>query len=585
MRIRHQLFSQVPFTLTLPEVPHSLVSLEEYLAWLGSPVGGQRSYIHTKRHFIGRFGEKAWNENQEAVKSMLIQHCELVSRSAASMKVVSSKIDIYSFPDAIPEENMDTITIGDLHGNTIKLTYFLFRHGVLAFKKSVKDPAKAYEAFVEAYELAGQISETHVRAKRAVWGRSKDIKRHSESLARHAFLSTKMQRTAAEESDLKRINTERVQQWLQNAREEHDAAQKELDSCRTKLPVIMAAARLFINRLEVHRKKTLVRLIGDELADRGSNDWLTLLVLQFLYRGHVRIVILISNHGQEFVSAYESWKNRKVFEPKNDVVDEQKISFIGLKLLLEENLVTMHELTHLVQSAYLPVLRALDYSLHPEGIRIYSHAPIGLETVRHTANIMRVNYKDSTREELASVIDKINTRFARRVYEYSSDKCCDTTQINAPNYMTEQEREAYPLAHIIWNRWTGRDDTESARPRTRHGYQVNYVHGHDTYQSQFAHVVNLDTACGKGSRAKRRKDAKEAMHIIGDTSSNERLKLTAQRFLDNHCIYKVALSNEPALSNTHHRVSDIEAEYKNYQKRLSKKMRTITKETVRPKDK
>ena len=496
------------------------------------------------------------------------------------MKIVSSQIDIYSFPTAIAEETADTITIGDLHGNTIKLTYFLFRHGVITFKQSVKDPARAYEEFVEAYELAGEIAETHVQAHRLVWGRSKDIARHSKTLAKHATLLAKTSRTAAEESELKRINTDRVNQWLKKAREEHDGAKIELDSCKSQLPAVLAAARLFISRLEVARRKTLVRLIGDELADRGSNDWLTLLVLQVLYRGKVRVVILISNHGQEFVSAYESWVTKKKFEPKNDVVDEQKISFMGLKLLLDENLVGMHELTHLVQSVYLPMLRALDYSLHPEGIRIYSHAPIGLEIVRHTARAMRVVYKDTTREELARVIDKINIRFAKLVYESASDKCCDTTKINAPNSMTEKEREAFPLANIIWNRWTGKDDTESARPRTRHGYQVNYVHGHDTYQSQFAHVVNLDTACGKGSRAKRRKDAKDALQIIGDASSNERLKKSAQRFLDNHCIYKSALSNEPALSNRHHKLSDIEAQFKSHerhQKRLSKKLKSSKK--------
>merc|ERR1712032_1674166 len=168
------------------------------------------------------------------------------------------------------------------------------------------------------------------------------------------------------------------------------------------------------------------------------------------------------------------------------------------------------------------------------------------------------------------VIDKINIRFARRVREYASDKCCDTSQINAPNFMNEEEVRAVPLANVIWNRWTDKHDIESARPNMVNGYQVNYVHGHDAHQSRFAHVTNLDTACGKGSRAKRRKDVENFQQILADPGSDERLKLSAQNFLDNHCVFKVACSHERALRNRHHKISTIEAEFKRAEKKKQK---------------
>ena len=85
------------------------------------------------------------------------------------MKVICTKTDIYSFPSTLsPEESGETITIGDLHGNAMKLTYFLFRHGVIAFKNSVENPAEAYEAFVDAYEIAGETSESHVNCTRTI---------------------------------------------------------------------------------------------------------------------------------------------------------------------------------------------------------------------------------------------------------------------------------------------------------------------------------------------------------------------------------------------------------------------------------
>ena len=168
------------------------------------------------------------------------------------------------------------------------------------------------------------------------------------------------------------------------------------------------------------------------------------------------------------------------------------------------------------------------------------------------------------------VIDKINIRFARRVSQHASDKCCDTSRITLLASMNEEEVRAVPLTNVIWNRWTDMHDIESARPNVVNGYQVNYVHGHDTHQSRFAHVTNLDTACGKGSRAKRRKDAKDALQILADPGSNERLKLSAQNFLDNHCVFKVACSDERALPNRHHKISDIEAEFRRAEKKKQK---------------
>ena len=166
-------------------------------------------------------------------------------------------------------------------------------------------------------------------------------------------------------------------------------AKKILANCRSKLPDVLAATHLFLSQLQVRRRKTLVRLIGDELADRGSNDWITLLLMQYLSRERVEVVILISNHSQEFVSALESYATKNKFEAKNDVMDKQKTSFVGLKLLLDEKLVAMKEVMQLVNSYYQPMLRIMDYSLHPEGIRIYTHAPISLEVVRHIARVMR----------------------------------------------------------------------------------------------------------------------------------------------------------------------------------------------------
>lgn len=539
--------------------PSTVGTVKEYLAWLSSSSSGQTSYLHTKRHFIKKFGEPKWNEHKEAVRSKLIARVEKDASISSSMNLIAEPVDIYSLPPA-PHETAESITIGDLHGNTVKLVYFLFRHGVIGFKKDIANPAKAYEAFVGAYEMAGEVSESHIACTRTIWTRSRDMSRHTKTLERYDELDAMPSRAEVEETEHGKIKPERVRTWLENAQKDHDIAQKMLGATREKLPPMLKIVQVFLKQIEVRRRQTLVRLIGDEVADRGSNDWLTLLVLQFLYRQKVSVIILISNHGQEFVSAYEAYVNSKEFVSKNDVVDLQKLSFIGLQLLLEDKLISMQELMHLVSSCYQPMLRALDYSLNPQGIRIYSHAPIRLEVLRYAAESLGVVYDDSTRKALAQVIDKINIMFARRVYQHSSDKCCHTSTLDNPGYMNVEERREFPLANILWNRWSAKQDHLSSRPNTVNGYQIHYVHGHDSYQSQFAHVLNLDTPCGKGSRTKRRKDTNDARQIISDLGSLPLAKVNAQRFLDSHSMYKVACSNERALPKRHHKILDIELE-------------------------
>jgi hypothetical protein len=47
-------------------------------------------------------------------------------------------------------------------------------------------------------------------------------------------------------------------------------------------------------------KKRLIRLIGDELADRGANDYLTLLLLGKMKDLELKYEIIWSNHGNFF---------------------------------------------------------------------------------------------------------------------------------------------------------------------------------------------------------------------------------------------------------------------------------------------
>ena len=48
------------------------------------------------------------------------------------LKLIVKVSDIYQYPVA-REENQGTVTLGDLHGNALKLIHFLISHGIIDF--------------------------------------------------------------------------------------------------------------------------------------------------------------------------------------------------------------------------------------------------------------------------------------------------------------------------------------------------------------------------------------------------------------------------------------------------------------------
>ena len=119
-----------------------------------------------------------------------------------------------------PADIKNQLTIGDLHGNALKLIYFLVRQNVLVIEP------ENYAEIVVIYK----------------------------------------------KNELRKIDLERFNSILTN--------------------IIVQAVGT-------------VRLIGDEVADRGTNDYFTLKLLNMLQSKGVPVEVLISNHGVEFVEACE----------------------------------------------------------------------------------------------------------------------------------------------------------------------------------------------------------------------------------------------------------------------------------------
>ena len=459
-------------------------------------------------------------------------------------RLIQQNVDIYQYPETF-DDSLTSVTIGDLHGNAVKLVYFLLRQNVIKFKDNVNNPAEAYRQFVELYERSDEITRNYTETSSDITRRQTSINSFKKLIDRYQILFDKGDRTEAENSELSKLNKEDLTRHQNKAQEEKEQFEALLDIEKEKLLTIVPEFNTFIDQLEIKNKNILVRLIGDELADRGSNDYFTLCVLGLLKDNGVNVNITISNHSNEFIVAYENLFNNKGLRPANDVVDFQKKSFLGLKVLLDQKSVSETEVTKLVNAAYKPCLKIIDYTLDENGINLFTHAPVRFDLIEKIAHRMGVVYNDSSKEAMAASIDKINTKFAQAVEGNTVHMLCDANDVINIDHMTPDEIIAKPLVNIIWNRWDKEQDTEEARPASKNGFSLNYTHGHDPYQSSLQQVTNLDTSCGKESRADEQKKLTAAKQAI---EANDPNKAAAQNYLDGCNKYKVLVSNETGLN-------------------------------------
>lgn len=299
------------------------------------------------------------------------------------------------------------ITIGDLHGNALKLIYTLVRHGIVTNLSEDR-----YNELVRIYKM------------------------NVDSITR---------------DDIDQFNT-------------------------------------LINYLEFNTSAKL-RLLGDELSDRGSNDYFTLKILEKLHQKKVPFEIILSNHGMEFVQAYESTNK---FLPS--VLENQfAASMINMQILIVKKLITRDEVSAIIKSTYKPSLKAISYSLADNEITIYSHAPIDLGALRALAAKFSLSFDDSSTLTLAKSIDAINTVFSTHVINDTVHTLYIKKDVDDAFTGMYLPANSSPIEFITWNR----EIRYLYQPEMHKGYQLNFAHGHDSEVSVNKNVFNLDNLLGK----------------------------------------------------------------------------------------
>ncbi|MHB1949827.1 MAG: Dot/Icm T4SS effector Wip [Gammaproteobacteria bacterium] len=319
-----------------------------------------------------------------------------------------ANIDLYPRLDkSHPADSKNQLTIGDLHGNALKLIYFLVRQNII-----ILDP-KVYPELVRIYKLP------------------------TESITK-----------------------------------------ADLDSFDNIIATITA------------QPVGSVRLIGDELCDRGNNDYFTLKILERIGELKIPVEILVSNHSNDFMDQYETQDD---FIPLR-LNPSISLSMVSLQILINKGLVSRTTIDTIVTKHILPFVKALSYTLDKDNnkITIYSHAGIDLSVIASFAKTLDVTYCDDSAEHLGQTIDLINAKIALHLRNNTLHTLYNHEALM--HYDAETLKTHFPFIFILWNR----DHKILQRPiEHAKGYKLDFVHGHDSVDKTHLNIFNLDNSLGK----------------------------------------------------------------------------------------
>ncbi len=209
----------------------------------------------------------------------------------------------------------------------------------------------------------------------------------------------------------------------------------------------------------------LITFIGDELSDRGNNDWFTLLLMKTLHEKNVPYQIQLSNHSSVALQSFST--NRPLPGMIGSAQNNQQRSLDNMWALVKKGLITKEEVGSLANEFYKPHLRMIGYTKTTnDHITLYTHAPVGLETVRDLSAKFEIKYDDSTIESLIFCINEINKKASESMIKNDFKQYHDVTNRDNTND---------PLDRLFWSRELQPNFTLTPTYRS---FKVECVHGH-----------------------------------------------------------------------------------------------------------
>ena len=190
---------------------------------------------------------------------------------------------------------------------------------------------------------------------------------------------------------------------------------------------------------------------------------------------------------------------RVEFTGKYDMGAGQGQSLANMVVLMRKGLITNDQVREIVDADYKPMVKAIGYTLSKTGeITLFSHAPIGLETIQALAKAFNIAYDDTTTKTLFLTIDNINKYIQD---SFLNNNLAETPALQGYSNASLPITLTEPLRRLVWNRALG----DELRTTTSTGIQVKFVHGHigdgEILQNQITSLrashENIDSSFGK----------------------------------------------------------------------------------------
>ena len=175
-----------------------------------------------------------------------------------------------------------------------------------------------------------------------------------------------------------------------------------------------------LNTSAIKDSAVKVRLLGDELCDRGRNDYFTLMLIDRLDTLKCDFEILLSNHSAVFIYGFEKQhrhKHKSIVDFHRKHLKHQSRSMKGLQYLLRKKLVSLTEIDRIFNDVYKNKIKVVSYYFEQKTdiLTIYSHAPIDIEAIYQLAYTFSVSDEKMAphiinKQEVMKLIDGINER-------------------------------------------------------------------------------------------------------------------------------------------------------------------------------
>lgn len=371
-------------------------------------------------------------------------------------RLIDIKVDIYLHPDSVSQPNRyhvtpiagEVKTIGDLHGNAIKLLFFL------------------------TCERIFSIGE-------------------------------------ADYSQLVKIYQKSVEKLTQQDLTEFEN---------------------IINGISITDRNTLIRLLGDILADRGKNDYFTLLILKKLSSEQIPFEVIFSNHDAEFLAAYKKdLLNGLSAFISTRLGDKQDSSLQSLAYLLNKKLIDPSVVRDMVQKHYANHVKLLSYSIDYAGelpeITLFTHAPVNFGIIERLFKKFELIKPQeflqfNSVEEVAQSIEKVNRIFREqlllREIALLPEAIPPDNEIVSFAYGLDKRNKSSLIPQAIYELAWGREEWHPEGLTRLYIYSINekpifcirYAHAHDTPEKMLKEkvvaVINLNNKLGKVSEGKER---------------------------------------------------------------------------------